>query len=78
MRLPLVQWMPIRYRILVRDNFLCQKCGKGGRHTKIKLEVHHKDGNPMNNDEKNLCVLCTRCHDLHHYGFVRNRKHEFE
>lgn len=29
---------------------------------KVKLAVHHKDGNPMNNRLSNLICLCERCH----------------
>lgn len=35
----------------------CEMCGKTG-----KTDVHHKDGNWMNNDPKNLVRLCRSCH----------------
>lgn len=31
---------------------------------KIPLEIHHKDGNYMNNREENLELLCPNCHSL--------------
>ena len=31
------------------------------------LEVHHKDHNRENNDISNLEILCSRCHDKHHF-----------
>ena len=35
----------------------CQRCGeRNGRH------VHHKDGNPQNNDLGNLTRVCIHCH----------------
>lgn len=35
----------------------CAYCGK-----EEKLNVHHIDGNPLNNTESNLIVLCEKCH----------------
>ena len=32
--------------------------------------IHHKDGNPLNNDDSNLSVLCPKCHQAEH----RNNK----
>lgn len=31
------------------------------------LETHHSDGNPWNNDRKNLIILCTQHHKLAHH-----------
>lgn len=31
---------------------------------RIPLDVHHKDGDYSNNDEKNLDLLCPNCHSL--------------
>lgn len=39
----------------------CERCGSGER-----LEVHHKDKNPSNNETSNLEVLCVPCHKKHH------------
>jgi hypothetical protein len=36
----------------------CVACGRSG----IRIERHHVDGNPLNNDPANVRVLCTRCH----------------
>lgn len=41
---------------------VCQKCGYG-KELKM-LDVHHKDGDRMNNLESNLEVLCVWCHAL--------------
>jgi len=35
----------------------CMKCNSQER-----LEVHHKDGNPWNNDRSNLELRCEDCH----------------
>ena len=48
-------------------NNSCQECGwnkvnpKSG---KIPLQIHHIDGNCLNNKEENLQLLCPNCHSL--------------
>jgi len=32
------------------------------------LERHHADGNPLNNEEDNIIVLCQKCHKAFHLG----------
>lgn len=56
-------WGDVRQKVLERDNYCCQVCGR----TK-NLVVHHKDdcgnhnsANP-NNDPSNLITLCRNCH----------------
>jgi endogenous inhibitor of DNA gyrase (YacG/DUF329 family) len=44
----------------------CRVC-----HSTEKVEVHHRDENPFNNDPANLDRLCDRCHIEEH---VRRRK----
>lgn len=34
----------------------CERCGKRG------TDRHHKDGNPGNNNPRNVMVVCRRCH----------------
>jgi len=50
----------------------CSICGWGeiNKNTnKIPLQVHHKDGNCLNNVEENLILLCPNCHSLtENYG----------
>jgi len=43
----------------------CERCNK----TKA-LDVHHKDENPLNNDETNLITLCRSCHMKAHVKIV--------
>lgn len=41
----------------------CECCGLSEwNQKKIPLCVHHVDGNPINNEEKNLKLLCYNCH----------------
>lgn len=46
-----------RARILDRDGYRCRDCGRPGR-----LEVHHVDGDAMNDADDNLRTLCRTCH----------------
>ena len=55
------RWERLRRYVLDRDSWCCTKCGWYGR-----LEVHHRDGDPMNNDPSNLLTLCRGCHIRHH------------
>lgn len=43
----------------------CSICG-----SKENRVVHHKDGNPHNNELDNLQVLCTKCHVHLHKGLI--------
>lgn len=45
------------------DNFMVDYCNRNSiKVIKIFLQVHHKDGNKLNNDPVNLQTLCNRCH----------------
>lgn len=51
--------------LILKRGHRCECCGL----TKwldidIKLEVHHIDGDKLNNDEDNLSLLCPNCHAL--------------
>jgi 5-methylcytosine-specific restriction endonuclease McrA len=55
-----------RYLFEINDN-KCSLCGWSDRNIitdKIPLEVDHIDGNYLNNDIKNLRLLCPNCHSL--------------
>ena len=59
-----------RYAILVRDGFVCQFCGVGGKTSDFILEVHHIIWRRFGgtNDPNNLILTCVVCHDKIHYG----------
>lgn len=41
----------------------CEECGlTTWRDKKIPLQIHHKDGNHINNELDNLLLLCPNCH----------------
>jgi len=42
------------------DMYTCQSCGK---FSTIRHNIHHKDGNRLNNTVENLEVLCSVCHN---------------
>ena len=50
-------WKAARAAAQQRDGYRCVLTNR-----KTKLEVHHKDGNPLNNDLANLETLCVRHH----------------
>lgn len=57
----------IRSYLFKKYNNKCQKCGWGEINPisgKIPLQIHHIDGNCLNNSEYNLELLCPNCHSL--------------
>jgi len=61
-------------QLLIRAKGKCENCGK--ILVGLKPFIHHRDGNPLNNKESNLMVLCPDCHysdDLHVFKTVVKR-----
>ena len=54
-------WKIKRERILIRDNYTCQECGR-----KKILHVHHIKYLMFSNKDKDLITLCKYCHAKHH------------
>lgn len=57
----------IRRYLFEKYNCKCQKCGWGEKNpvsNTVPLELHHIDGDPFNNKEENLELLCPNCHSL--------------
>ena len=57
----------IRNYLFAKNNCKCEKCGWGEINPKTKripLQIHHIDGNCLNNKEENLQLLCPNCHSL--------------
>ena len=62
--------------MLEKVNYKCEKCGWGVENPythKIPLQIHHLDGNSLNNNEDNLQVLCPNCHTLTENFGSRNK-----
>lgn len=59
------KWLRKRDRILKRDNYTCQDCGKTS-----SLHVHHifykKNTLPWNYPDRWLITLCSECHEVWH------------
>lgn len=57
----------IRKYLFQKYNSRCQRCGWGETNSTTKLvplQVHHIDGDCLNNKEDNLELLCPNCHSL--------------
>jgi cytochrome b involved in lipid metabolism len=57
----------IRKYLFEKYNSSCQVCGwnKINPHSgKVPLQIHHIDGDCLNNKEENLQLLCPNCHSL--------------
>lgn len=57
----------IRTYLFDKHDSKCELCGWGEVNVhsgKIPLEIHHIDGNSINNNESNLQLLCPNCHSL--------------
>lgn len=57
----------IRKYLFEKNNNSCQKCGWSGVNPitgNVPLQIHHIDGDCLNNSENNLELLCPNCHSL--------------
>lgn len=54
--------------IIKKNNIerVCEECG-----SKKRVQIHHKDKNPMNNDLSNLSLLCLEHHKLKHHHKIQ-------
>lgn len=52
----------LKEQIRLRDNHICQFCGKNQGNVKPQLHVHHIDYNKDNLNFNNLISLCRSCH----------------
>lgn len=67
----------LRRALILTRGYECEECGRTQWLGKpIPLEVHHIDGNPLNNSQDNLQLLCCNCHSL--TPNYRNRKRAVE
>lgn len=63
------KWKSFRRRVMVRDEYTCQRCKRYGRITPAR-EVHHikhlEDFPELAFDPKNCISLCRACHNMQH------------
>lgn len=59
------EWKQLRLIILNRDDYTCQYCNFKAEKWQI---CHHIDGNPNNNSQDNLEIVCPMCNLVHHAG----------
>lgn len=53
----------LKPHLIKKNGYICCKCKlTEWNGNPIPLEVHHKDGNNMNNEYDNLELLCCNCH----------------
>jgi 5-methylcytosine-specific restriction endonuclease McrA len=64
-----------RNAVLVRDNYHCVNCGKGGRTSDWILEVDHINGNGKDHRPENMQTLCVSCHNDKHFWRWALAKH---
>lgn len=73
-----VEW---KKKVMARDNYTCQCCGKMGNHD---IEAHHLNSHDWckekRTDETNGITLCETCHKNFHsiYGYGNNTQEQFE
>lgn len=70
----------IRRYLFEKNNNKCELCGWGevNKFTNlVPLQVHHIDGNAVNNKEDNLQLLCPNCHTLTENFGSRNTSTRF-
>lgn len=66
----------IRRYLFEKHGNRCEKCGWGEINPTtglIPLQIHHIDGNALNNTEGNLQLLCPNCHSLTENFGSRNK-----
>ena len=57
----------VRKYLFRKYNNKCQRCGWGETNKStglVPLQIHHIDGDALNNDINNIELLCPNCHSL--------------
>lgn len=73
-----VKWQRLRWSVLVRDLFTCQRCRKVEADTSQLVADHikaHKGDKHLFWDKTNLQCLCKPCHDGPKQSFERTGRH---
>ena len=68
-----------KYMVWIRDQLICQDCGKNLRNEKRNPCTHHVDGDIKNNRLNNLVMLCDSCHrKIHAHGLKKFKVKKFK
>lgn len=57
-----IDWPEVSLKKRTSANWKCSECKVNLSNRKDLLDTHHIDGNPQNNADSNLAVLCRICH----------------
>ncbi len=60
-------WARISHEFRSSQNWTCEQCSVSLSSFHSLLHAHHVDGNPQNNNRRNLQALCALCHALQPY-----------
>ena len=60
------EWNDRRREILVRDNFMCQKCGHRSTSNHVHHVVYILGVQPWDHPDEYLITLCWVCHNKEH------------
>lgn len=76
-------WNHVSKALRFKKGFICEKCGidLSERRAEFFCEVHHVDGEKMNNKPSNLKCLCIQCHsnvDSNHKSNYSNGKNKLK
>lgn len=75
------EWQQISKKFRIEKDFTCDKCSIKieNKFDQRYIQVHHRDGNKLNNKRENLQCLCTLCHanvdEKHSKNFSKKRSH---
>jgi len=72
-------WKKISQSIKEINDWCCKECDINLKKNRKFLHVHHKDGNPANNNLSNLEALCIACHakEFNHNHLKKNKDYNF-
>lgn len=60
------RWRKRRKEVLIRDFYICQKCGHKAKDNHVHHVVYIVGREPWDYDDEYLITLCERCHTLEH------------
>lgn len=73
-------WQEVRRYVLMRDNYLCTKCGELAEEVHHIIHLTHENitDTSISLNEKNLTCLCKDCHFKEHEEDRTKKKYDYE